>query len=223
MKPRKIILIRHGESTGNANKEVYNTIPDYAVPLTPKGRMQASARGIELKKETGGMPMFFYVSPFRRTRETFTEIAKILGPENLGYREDPRIREQEWHTKINGFDLAQQDDRDKYGHFYYRFNGGESCADVYDRVSSFLDTMHRDFEKPNFPKYCGIISHGIAIRVFLMRWLHMTVEEFDLIRNPHNCQAITLVLQSDNRYKLEKPLDKYKAPLHPHQFPIVLD
>ena len=34
-------------------------------------------------------------------------------------------------------------DRHTYGAFYYRFPHGESASDVYDRVSTFLDSMWR--------------------------------------------------------------------------------
>ena len=37
MKPQRIILIRHGESEGNINKEIYTQKPDYALYLTNKG------------------------------------------------------------------------------------------------------------------------------------------------------------------------------------------
>ena len=37
MKPQNIILIRHGQSHGNLNKEIYKSIPDYALELTDEG------------------------------------------------------------------------------------------------------------------------------------------------------------------------------------------
>lgn len=224
MKPEKIILVRHGQSVGNVDKAVYNDTPDYAIPLTPKGKVEASMRGVELKKKIGGESVFAYVSPFRRTRETFQELAGAFEPGQIQYREDPRLREQEWCAKmpLDGYNLKQEEERFKYGHFYYRFDNGESCADVYDRVSDFFNTLHRDFEKPHFPKNCLIISHGMTLRVFLMRWLHMTVEEFELLKNPRNCQAITLLRQSSGKYALAQPLEQHTEPQHPYQFPITI-
>src|SRR6185295_12814723 len=105
--------------------------------------------------------------------------------------EDPRLREQE-HTPrvLTGEDDdrdAIEKERDDYGHFYYRFEGGESCADVFDRISDFLSTLFRDFEKPEFPNDVVIVSHGMTNRLFLMRLLKYTVEEFEFLRNPDNC------------------------------------
>lgn len=224
MKPDRIILVRHGESVGNVNRSAYSKTPDYAIPLTTKGKMDAAMRGVALKQLIGQNSAFFYVSPFRRTRETFQEIAKAFDPAQIQYREDPRLREQEWCGKLmqEGYDETQEKERFSYGHFYYRFANGESCADVYDRVGSFLDTLHRDFEKPNFPKNCVIVAHGMSLRVFLMRWYHWTVEEFELLRNPLNCQAITMAKQNDGKYKLTCELAKDRTPNHPYQFPITI-
>ena len=49
MKPKRIILIRHGESEGNVNKRIYNQKPDYALLLTDKGKQLAAAAGILVK------------------------------------------------------------------------------------------------------------------------------------------------------------------------------
>lgn len=37
-----------------------------------------------------------------------------------------------------------------------------------------------------------IITHGLTIRCFVMRFLHLTVEQFDTMDNPANCDIITL-------------------------------
>jgi len=49
MRPKRIILIRHGESEGNADKKVFETIPDYQLSLTPGGEEQAKQAGQEIK------------------------------------------------------------------------------------------------------------------------------------------------------------------------------
>jgi broad specificity phosphatase PhoE len=41
MKPRRIILIRHGESEGNLDHSLYKTTLDYALKLTQRGISQA--------------------------------------------------------------------------------------------------------------------------------------------------------------------------------------
>lgn len=98
--------------------------------------------------------------------------------------------------------------RDEFSTFYYRIPDGESGADVYDRVSTFLDTLHRDFEKHNYPENVLIVSHGLTIRLFLMRWFHWSVEEFENLHNPKNCQIIIMEKQIDNHYNLISELSK---------------
>ena len=115
--------------------------------------------------------------------------------------DDPRLREQEWGNFRSPEETALvQKERYAYGTFYYRFPSGESGADVYDRISSFLETMHRDFEKPDYPENTLIVSHGMTIRIFLMRWFHLSVEEFETWENPMNCQAFIMNLGSDGKY-----------------------
>jgi broad specificity phosphatase PhoE len=37
-----------------------------------------------------------------------------------------------------------------------------------------------------------IVTHGLALRCFVMRFLHLTVEQFNSLANPKNCDVITL-------------------------------
>ncbi|GFQ00362.1 phosphoglycerate mutase-like protein at74h [Phtheirospermum japonicum] len=86
--------------------------------------------------------------------------------------------------------------RNKFDRFFYRFPEGESGADVYDRVSSFLESLWRDIEMKRFgvgPEEDDdvnlvIVSHGLAIRIFLMKWFRWTVKQFERLKNPKNCE-----------------------------------
>jgi hypothetical protein len=97
-RPKRIILIRHGESQGNQDSKIYSTVPDHAIGLTENGREQAHHCGEELKAVVGeNETIMCYVSPFRRSKETCDLICKVFSEEKiLKVREDPRIREQEW-------------------------------------------------------------------------------------------------------------------------------
>merc|ERR550534_596295 len=72
--PLTILLVRHGESEGNVNPGVYDSIPDHAIPLTERGKLMARKAGEECRKyiekhcPEGGVKM--WVSPFLRTRIT---------------------------------------------------------------------------------------------------------------------------------------------------------
>ncbi|NQU29757.1 MAG: histidine phosphatase family protein, partial [Anaerolineae bacterium] len=70
MKPNRIILIRHGESEGNVDREQYGKIPDFSLNLTKKGIDQARKAGAEIKNIIGAETVGVYLSPFYRTRQT---------------------------------------------------------------------------------------------------------------------------------------------------------
>jgi broad specificity phosphatase PhoE len=222
MKPHRIILIRHGESQGNHNREIYATIPDYALELTEKGKEQASSAGRKLKQMIGDESVFFYISPLWRTRMTFEEIAHEFDQDQFRYREEPRIREQEWGHLRNLDDNEVIDEaRNTFGSFYYRIPEGESAADVYDRISDFFGTLHRDFEKDHFPQNVIIVTHGMTLRLFLMRWYHWTIEEFDEYANLQNGEFVVMEKKDDNKYHLMTEMRKRK-PQHTYHRPIKL-
>jgi broad specificity phosphatase PhoE len=205
MKPDRIILLRHAQSEGNVNKKIYTEKPDYALNLTELGKEQSRVAGEKINNVIGYEDTIAYVSPFYRTRQTFEQVKKYIRV--VGIREDPRLREQEWCGKLRpeGYDYGVEEERDAFGHFYYRFHGGESCADVYDRMSTFLETLHRDFKKDDYPKNTLIVTHGMTLRVFIMRWFHLTPEEFEYLRNPENAQFFILELnKTENKYQLSK-------------------
>ena len=51
--PKRIVLIRHGESLGNADPSAYGHTPDWEIPLTLNGIEQSRALGLELKERIG--------------------------------------------------------------------------------------------------------------------------------------------------------------------------
>jgi len=184
-----IKLVRHGESLANVAGDDPLSLADHQIPLTPKGIVQAQEAGAKLGADFL-QDALIYTSPFLRTRQTLTGIlaGANLDPEQVKTREDPRLREVE-----HGYaDVRKQRPMiDTHGHFYYRYQGGESPADCYDRVSGFLERFIRSVRKTESQKAL-IVTHGLALRVFVMRFLHLTVEQFDQIANPHNTDIVTI-------------------------------
>ena len=45
LKPKRLILVRHGESQGNVDQNVYASVPDHALHLTERGWTQALCAG----------------------------------------------------------------------------------------------------------------------------------------------------------------------------------
>jgi len=223
----RIILIRHGESLGNIDERAYGETADWRIPLTKRGREQARLAGKRVAshisssnnnspKESKSSNIFFYVSPYLRTRQTLREILhEIPSDQILGIREDPRISEQQFGNFQSHHTMQDNKaTRSYFGRFYYRFpEGGESGFDVYNRVSGFIGTLKRDSaeyyndddhidnessspddddeNEENSTTIC-IVTHGLALRLFLMRWFQYTVHEFERSYNPKNAAVVVL-------------------------------
>ncbi|MFK4089660.1 phosphoglycerate mutase family protein [Kribbella sp. NPDC020789] len=213
-RPVRIALLRHGESEANLDKSIYEHVPDHAVALTAHGWEQAAKAGQGLRELFENEPIRVYVSPYLRTLETLKglKLDDLIGVA----REEPRLREQDWANFQDTADIERQERlRDSYGHFFYRFTHGESGSDVYDRVSSFLETMHRDFEQADAPRNVLLVSHGLTMRLFCMRWFHWSVKYFETLRNPGNAETRVLLRQPDYRYKLDRPFERWTTTYQP--------
>lgn len=101
-RPRRIILVRHGESLGNVDDSIYTRIADPKVGITAKGVAEAEDCGRQMREliEKDGADdwkVYFYVSPYRRGIETLRNLAKVFERSRIaGVREEPRLREQDF-------------------------------------------------------------------------------------------------------------------------------
>jgi broad specificity phosphatase PhoE len=197
----RLIIVRHGESEGNADESLYATVPDHRLKLTERGVEQARGAGRRISELLGDSSVYMFSSPFERTLQTSREIEKELrlaGVRIVGdAREDPRIREQEWGMLQSPLASERQrikDERSAFGSFFYRFERGESGADVSDRTSSFLESLFRFFRRPTFDPESTvvIVTHGLAMRLLLMRYFRWSVAEFEKTKNPGNASFVVL-------------------------------
>ena len=73
---------------------------------------------------------------------------------------------------------------------------------MYDRVTSFRETLRNDI---NFGRFnCDvlgcktddctvvIVTHGLTLRTFLMRWYKWTVNMFESLHNPGNAELMVM-------------------------------
>mmetsp|Transcript_5 Transcript_5/g.9 ORF Transcript_5/g.9 Transcript_5/m.9 type:complete len:292 (-) Transcript_5:848-1723(-) len=229
----RIILIRHGESLGNIDERAYGETADWRIPLTNRGREQARLAGKKVAshitpsniksnpntiESTTSNNIFFYVSPYLRTRQTLREILhEIPSDQILGIREDPRISEQQFGNFQSHHTMQDNKaTRSDFGRFYYRFpEGGESGFDVYNRVSGFIGTLKRDSaeyysedetQEEDSTTIC-IVTHGLALRLFLMRWFQYSVHEFERSYNPKNAAVVVLERDPGGWFELS-PVDR---------------
>ena len=139
-RPSRIFLVRHGESQANVDTSrtislflkklisflelaLYSRMADNQIELTEKGHEQAIEAGKKLRSIIGKESVYVYMSPYKRSKQTWANIRKAFSPlQVITEREDPRIREQEFG---NLADLATQpkafQERDRLGHFFLSF------------------------------------------------------------------------------------------------------
>jgi len=156
--PAELVLVRHGESTGNvADAEARERgadrldlkARDADVELTENGRRQAGAVGDWLAS-ADVRPTVVLSSPYRRASETAElavgglEIERIL---------DERLRERDLGvfdgmtgSGIRADYPEEAERRKKLGKFYYQPPSGESWADVVLRVRSLLSDLREGFD-----------------------------------------------------------------------------
>lgn len=206
-RPRRIILVRHGESEGNVDETAYTRVADPKISLTEKGKAQAKECGKKIREmiENDGADdwkVYFYVSPYRRTRETLQNLAQAFERSRIaGMREEPRLREQDFGNFQDREKMrVEKVCRQLYGRFFYRFPNGESAADVYDRITGFRETLRADIDIGRFQPpgerspnmNVVIVSHGLTLRVFLMRWYKWTVQQYEGLHNLSNAGKIVM-------------------------------
>ena len=92
--PKRIILVRHGESIGNVDGTAYTEIPDWKIPLTANGYEASIETGLKISSIIGdkSAPLFFYCSPYLRTKQTLHAILQNNNENPIaGVREEPQL------------------------------------------------------------------------------------------------------------------------------------
>lgn len=168
--PDLLVFVRHGESEGNIAMnnakngdesfytEEFIQQPGRQWRLTKEGQDQARKAGKWIKENLGDDFHRYYVSPYIRTRET----AAYLNLANALWKISRRLRERDYgdigsipKSKIK--DLFPHNDQMRMIDFlYWRPTGGESMADVQQRVREFFDTLHRECSE----KSVLVVTHG---------------------------------------------------------------
>ncbi|MGN6425702.1 histidine phosphatase family protein [uncultured Leifsonia sp.] len=213
MTARKLILIRHGESTANvaaAEAEAAGAeaiaVParDADVPLSALGRQQAEALRPRLAAElselagVGGAPVLL-CSPYLRAVET----ARLALGAEAAVTIDERLRDRELGIldalTARGVEarLPQEAARRRWlGKFYYRPPGGEAWTDVALRLRSFL----RDLTAG--PGGSAVLfTHDAVVSLFLyvlLGWSERELDEFLRNRTVANASVTTLEREDDD-------------------------
>jgi NAD+ kinase len=205
--PIDLVLVRHGESEGNAARRLSIAGDNSAftqefcsrhgsrLRLTDRGREQARVAGDWLKENIGERFDRYLVSGYLRAMET---AALLELPDAIWYQEF-YLRERE----MGLFEIMSEDDKkNKYPEvfrqyesdpFYWTPPNGESMAQLCLRIDRVLHTLHRECSN----KRVLIVGHGLVMWAFMVRIERLTPTQFlershsqNIADHIRNCQII---------------------------------
>lgn len=181
----KLIMVRHGESEGNAIRR-FTTSGE--AKITELGRRQAHEAALRIKHKF--QPARVIASTFARARETGLIIADLL---RIPIEYEAEFREQSL-GELAGQpyeSVAIDPTFDPERPWAWRAPGGESHEDVLRRVAPVLDRVARDYPDEEII----IVSHGGVMRSV---WAHVT-GKWEGAHVPPNC-GIVLIEHQAGRY-----------------------
>jgi len=224
----ELVLVRHGESTGNVAREQAESSNseliavdqrDADVPLSPLGERQSAALGRLLTRlPDHRQPTGLWCSPYLRAQQT-AEIALTeagLAPES---RYDERLRDRELGIldRLTRRGVAARFPQEaarkrRLGKFYYRPPGGESWADVVLRLRSVLGEL----DSSEMPYRALIISHEAII--MLIRYICEGLSEHELLTiaasEPIGNCAVTVLRKKAGSTRWQLDLFNHQKHLH---------
>ncbi len=205
--PLNLVLVRHGQSEGNdANQrsregdnsaftdQFLNQHSQYW-KLTQTGKSQAQHAGMWIKRNIEFNFDRFYVSEYDRAMQTagLLEIKGAQWSPKISLRERDRGEIDVVPDDVLKSKYAMVLEHRKRSAFFWRPPGGESLADVEQRIRSFLVTLDREAAGKNVIVVC----HGEVMWVFRFILESMSLERYndlDNSRDPadkiNNCQII---------------------------------
>ncbi|MBI3083655.1 MAG: histidine phosphatase family protein [Candidatus Omnitrophica bacterium] len=206
-RPSLLVIVRHAESQRNiakrgsvyfADEEARATIKgmaEHKTPLTPKGIQQAGVVGQFLRRRFGIFD-YIYHSGYLRTVQTVEGILMAYRPverQRMEVRRHLFIRERD---PGHAFDMTETEAERHFpwlkeywatcGGFFAHPPGGESLAQVAERVYLFLNMLFRD----RAGKKILVITHGGTLRCFrflLERWDYERALTWPADQKPANC------------------------------------
>jgi len=207
----RIFLIRHGESWEDVDKSIYERIEDASVTLTEKGQDQASSLGDALATKKLSSDVRAFISSGVRSAQTYEIMASKWRDVECRVQEEPLIRKQNWGSFPVSRRESIEEERYRVGVFFYKFPNGESGKDVYDRITRFVDDLEFQYRHTQLPNDVIIVTHGLELRLLLMRLFRWSVEEFEGLAGPANGCCVTILHSGGANYVLEEPYPAYQG------------
>jgi broad specificity phosphatase PhoE len=220
--PALLVLVRHGESVRNVAKRAnrfflddearkhVRGIPDHRIPLSDEGRRQAIEAGRALRERFGPFDQVYH-SGYLRTVDTTKHLLDAYPPDErarIRVRHHLFIRERDPGYAYDMTDAEAtaafpwlQDYWTTFGPFFARPPGGESLAQVCERVYTFLQKLSRTMGG----KRVLIVTHAgtiWCIRYVLERWTYDEAEHRFRTERIPNASITSYERQPDGRLAL---------------------
>jgi broad specificity phosphatase PhoE len=188
-----IILVRHGESSGNRDR-IYAVSP-HDLPLTELGYRQAQHAAQRIAELFD--PRLVVTSAYKRASETARIIAGVLG-QPLEF--EPNLHEREFgaHRGRSYDSFLTEPDYDPRRPWAWKPQGGESYEEVQARVGPILDRL----AAAHSGKDVVVVSHG---GVMACLWAYVT-GRWEGAYVPPNC-GIVLIEHTAQGYSQPRVID----------------
>lgn len=185
MSARSIWLVRHAESVEDIDPSMHGDIDDLKISLTSRGREQSREIGYRLAQDMSTSdPLWVFLSPSRRARETWSEIRKHTHDPHCVFV-DGRIRNLNWGLTNKYNRHLIEADRYRVGVLNFQFPGGDHTPTYVSNIEAFVrETAAKVKKTPN--AQLMIISHGFALRIIVKTLVGLSAEEFRWLSNPPN-------------------------------------
>lgn len=185
----RIILVRHGESMGNHDHDVYRR-PDSAVCLTTKGVYQALALGDDLRNtyRWGRHQVAAYTSTLRRAQQTAQIVMDVAVPNLAPATVTPFLDEINYGMADNIAEFH----RDPYA----RCTNGESHMEVRQRFGYWFESYIKMLLTS---RDIIIFSHGGLIKGAVGYMLDLDPDDMMRTRTP-NCCCITFGKNMEGKF-----------------------
>jgi NAD+ kinase len=235
--PVNLILVRHGQSEGNAAKrlseagdhsaysEAFRNRHSGTFRLTKHGRQQAKATGHWIKANIADAFDRYYVSEYIRAKET----AALLGLPYGDWLTDPYLTERDWGE----IDIAPENERNarfaaelkmrSIEPFFWRPPNGESFMTLCLRIDRVLHTLHREC---NDKGHVILVCHGEVMRGIQARLERLPQQRFrelvfsdDPADRIHNCEIMHYTRQNPHSGRIH-PYAKWVRKIRPSETPL---
>lgn len=176
----RLILVRHGESVGNA-RNIFTGWID--LPLTERGRREARQTADRLAQSGQAIDAVFS-SALQRARETAEIIIARLGRET-GLTSDRALNERDYGelAGLNKREAAERFGADQVRRwrrgFYERPPGGESLEDTVNRIRPYFKTaITAELAQA---RNVLVVAHGNSLRALIMIIEHLSPQAIEAV------------------------------------------